>query len=233
MNRFNPYTAIHKAYRAFLFDTLLRLGRVDVEDAHDLGDTLSRLSALLSSLEHHARHEDVFLHPLLAQAGGLPLSAQEHKQHRAEIEMIRSLATDLENAVPDERDARALTLYVRTSSFVAQNLEHMIGEEKGNTAVLWSTFSDAQLIEVHGALVASIEPHVFSEIMSWMLPSLTPGELLAVISDAQSHAPTEAFNALLALASSSLSAARFTQLMNSLPAAAASLASMPPTNRHE
>ena len=44
------------------------------------------------------------------------------------------------------------------AQFVAENLTHMNVEESWNNAVLWETHSDAELIAIEQAIVASLSP---------------------------------------------------------------------------
>ena len=101
-DRIDLYAPIHKAYRAFLCDTLLRVGRVDVDDPVEFDDTVGRVTALLSSLVHHARHEDEFLHPLLMQAGQNPASVAEHAHHATDIGALQALTAQAAGAPGSE-----------------------------------------------------------------------------------------------------------------------------------
>jgi hypothetical protein len=97
----------------------------------------------------------------------------------------------------------------------------MLSEEVDNNRVLWAHYTDAQLIEVHDALVAAIEPPVFMEIMGWMLPALTPTEVAQLMLGVRASAPPEAFDALLSLAASALPPSRWKKLQAALSAAPA------------
>jgi hypothetical protein len=224
-NRVDLYAAIHKAYRAFLFDTLLRVGRIDVADPVEFDDVLARVNALLSSLRHHAKHEDNFLHPLLLAANGRrPSSAAEHVEHETAIAALETLVDDVRAAPPAEREGMALRLYRCLGAFAATDLDHMLGEEIDNNADLWRHYTDAQLIDAHNALLASIEPAVFIEIMAWMLPALTPNELVQVLEGTRANAPAPVFGALMGMAADSLPATRYAALCKRLGIASADVA---------
>ena len=105
-----------------------------------------------------------------------------------------------------------LHLYRRLGSFVAANLRHMLDEETDNNAGLWAFYTDEQLAAAHDKLLASIEPPVFMEIMSWMLPALTPRELVQVMEGTRANAPPPVLDALLFTASRTLPPARYTAL---------------------
>ena len=211
-DRIDLYAPIHKAYRAFMCDTLLRVGRVDVDDPVEFDDTIDRVTALLTSLRHHARHEDEFLHPLLVRTGQDPASIADHAHHATEIAALEALTAHAASAPLSQRAALMLHLYRRLGAFVAANLEHMLDEEIDNNAGLWAFYTDEQLVAAHNKLLASIEPPVFMEIMSWMLPALTPEELVQVMEGTRANAPPSVFDALLSTASRTLAASRYIAL---------------------
>jgi hypothetical protein len=69
--RVDLYAGIHKALRAFMTDTLLGLGRMDVEDDLDFAQGCQRVAQLLDVLQAHLEHENRFVHPAIeARAQG-------------------------------------------------------------------------------------------------------------------------------------------------------------------
>src|SRR4051812_6495084 len=56
--RFDMYCPIHKALRSFMCDTLLRAGRMDVDDAAELDSTLDQVDALLAFCLDHLEREN-------------------------------------------------------------------------------------------------------------------------------------------------------------------------------
>ena len=107
-------------------------------------------------------------------------------------------------------------LYHALSKAVADQFLHMLGEEQGNNLVLWAYYSDAEIEAMHDRLVADVKPDVLLEIMGWMLPSLTPAELAAVLADVRDKAPPPVFAALLGIAQERITPARFDRLRHAL-----------------
>jgi iron-sulfur cluster repair protein YtfE (RIC family) len=220
--RVDFYAPIHKAYRAFMSDTLVRLGRIDVDDAAEAASVIAQVRALLASMRAHIEHENNFMHPAIEATGQVCASAAQHDEHGPEIAELELLAAGVAGAPRGDRDGLVHALYHRLSLLVADNFEHMLGEEVDNNRVLWAHYTDAQIIEVHDALVAAVEPAIFMEIMGWMLPALTPRELVQVVLGARAGAPPEAFDALLSLAASTLAPERWKKLQSALSFAAGS-----------
>jgi hypothetical protein len=72
-----------------------------------------------------------------------------------------------------------------------------LGQETAHNALLWSRYTDEELLAIHDALVASIPPQEMMVAARWMLPFMNPAERLAVLADIRSKAPIEAFEAIL------------------------------------
>ena len=53
-------------------------------------------------------------------------------------------------------------------------------------------------MQLHGRLMASIDPRELLAVARWMVPALTPAERAAVIGGMKAEAPPEAFLGLLA-----------------------------------
>ena len=198
--RLDLYAPIHKALRSMMSDTLGRIGRIDVTDADDLQQGLAQLEALLSLCESHVRHENDFMHPAIEarRPAGSARIAQEHEEHLQSIAELRDEAAALRSAPADAQAMRALRLYRHLALFVAANFQHMHIEETAHNAALWTHYSDAELMQLHGRLLASIDPREHLVVARWMVPALTPAERAAVVGGMKAEAPPEAFLGLLA-----------------------------------
>ncbi|WP_420995241.1 hemerythrin domain-containing protein [Cupriavidus sp. 30B13] len=196
--RFDIYARIHKALRAFMADTLLRVGRADTDDDTELRATLDQLRELLSACEHHLHTEDRFVHP--AMEAGMPGSARrvehEHAEHVTHIAALGAMADILQALPHAARAAYARDLYRKLSLFVAENFVHMNVEETEHNAVLWAACDDAGLAGVENRIVASLPPETIGMMARWMLPNVTPAERALMLSGMRDHAP-EAFAGML------------------------------------
>ncbi len=216
--RMDMYALIHKALRAQMNDAVLTLGCVDCDDADALAHAVQTVTVLMDACAAHVQHEEQFVHPAIeARAPGASAAvAHDHQEHLAEIGQIRAAALALPAAAAPVRDAMALALYRRLTLFVAHNFEHMHVEETAHNAVLWSRYTDAELREIHDALVASIPPQEMMATLRWMAPAMTPTERTMVLGDMQQNAPAPAFEAALDVARAHLDTASWAKLARSL-----------------
>jgi hypothetical protein len=223
--RFDMYTGIHKALRALMADTLLAVGRMDVDDELELAQVSQRAIELLEFCGSHLRHENEFVHPAIeARAPGASGAiAHDHGHHEEHIARLIVAAGALRGMAPASRPAAALDLYRQLALFVADNFQHMNVEETAHNAVLWARYTDAELVEVHGALLASIPPQEMMFTARWLIPFMNPAERTAVVGDMRAHAPAPAFAALIDVVRPHLSDREWVKLADSLglpPAAA-------------
>ena len=216
--RMDLYALIHKALRAQMSDALLTLGCADCTDADDLARAVHTVTVLMDACAAHVQHEEHFVHPAIeARAPGASASvAHDHQEHLTEIAQIRAAALALPAAAAPVRDAMALALYRRLALFVAHNFEHMHVEETAHNAVLWSRYTDAELMAIHDALVASIPPQQMMATLRWMAPAMTPFERTMVLGDMQQHAPAPAFEAAMDVARTHLDSGSWAKLARSL-----------------
>lgn len=216
--RFDMYSGIHKALRALMADSLLALGRMDSNDAADVAQCAERVRGLLAICAGHVRHENDFVHAAIeARAPGASAAiAHEHEDHVQHIAGLGDLVTAVCNAAPEHRAAAAARLYRELALFVADNFRHMHVEETAHNAVLWARYTDAELVEIHDALVASVPPQEMMAIARWLVPSVNPLERLHLLLDMRAKAPAEAFEAIIATVLPHLTAGEWAKLANGL-----------------
>lgn len=197
--RHDIYAGIHKAMRHFMTDTLVRLGSLEVRDEAEVEAVLGQLHALLDECVRHLEHENDFLHPALeaCRAGTSARIAEEHEEHREHIDALRHDARQLRAEAVDRRPALALRLYRHLALFVADNLRHMHHEETVHNAMLWSHYTDDELLALHGRLLATLPPEEVFLVTRWMVPAMTPRERVAMLEGARARAPQGAFAALV------------------------------------
>jgi hypothetical protein len=204
--RYDMYRLIHKGLRAFMADTLVAVGSIDVDDAAGTAEVLGRMRGLLAFCRSHLGHEDDFVHPAMeARAPGSSRNAAlDHAEHAEAFLALEGAAAALEAAMAERRshafraDA-AHALYGLLATFVGENLVHMGVEESHNNAVLWRTHADAELMAIEQAIVAAQAPQEQALTIRWIAAAATPAERAAFLLDIRRAAPAEAFDGILAL----------------------------------
>ena len=197
--RVDMYSGIHKALRALMADTLLAVGRMDADDDLERAQVTQRVLELLAFCTVHLQHENAFVHAALeARAPGASAAiAHEHEEHQADIARLAELAAQARDAAPALRPQAQQQLYRELALFVAGNFRHMHVEETAHNAVLWARYTDAELVAVHDALVASIPPDEMLATLRWLVPFMNPVERAGLLADLRGKAPEAAFQAIV------------------------------------
>jgi len=214
--RLDLYAGIHKALRAFMAETLVRVGRIDVADPADRDEALAQLEQLLAFCADHLRHESDFIHTAIEarQPAGAAKVAEEHVEHAESIAALREEAAALRRAPACEAAPLALRLYRHFALFVAENLQHMHVEETVHNALLWQHYGDAELAELHGRLMASLSPEDKLQAMRWILPASSPNERAAMVGAMKAELPPEALLGVMAMLRPHLDARGWNKLAN-------------------
>lgn len=216
--RMDMYTGIHKALRAFMADTLLGLGRMDVHDDLEFAQTCDRVMQMLDFCRLHLHHENQFVHVAMEarQPGSSQRVDREHDEHEQAIVALAAGVTCLLSCAGPSRPAATQALYRQLALFIAHNFEHMHEEETAHNLVLWNRYSDEELARIHDALVASISPQEMLVMARWLVPFMSPSERTALLSGLQQHAPKPVLAAVLAHVQPHLTQQEWAKLARSL-----------------
>lgn len=216
--RFDLYAGIHKALRLFMSRTLCQLGSTDASDAEALRAALDQLQRLLTLCAAHLKHEENFVHPALQKvAGGACASVcADHAHHREAIAQLGEDAAQIPGLPLAHRAAALNALYRAVAVFVGENFSHMEVEEREHNAMLWSQYSDKELMALEGRIVASIEPPLMMESLHWFIPALSPAERAGMLGGMRAGMPAPVFQAVLDIARRTLDMNAHAQLMRAL-----------------
>jgi hypothetical protein len=215
--RIDLYTGIHKALRLFMNDTLARVGRLDHDDPVDLNATLAQLQSLLDACRSHVVKENKFVHTAIEARcpGASERVGSEHAEHLDAIAALEAEAAAL-RALPTA--GAALRLYRHLARFVGENFLHMHVEESAHNGALWAAYSDAELLEIHQRILASIDPAEMALLLRWMVPAMSPAERAAMLGSMQMQMqmPPEAMRCVLEIVRPHLDDSAWGKLARSL-----------------
>jgi hypothetical protein len=197
--RFDIYASIHKAIRMIMGETLVAVGRADAADPASVRQVLAQVRSLLDFCEMHVKDEDEFVHSAIRARApewqGETLA--DHVHHAAEIAALRSVAGAIEEAAPAARAPGFAQLYQQLAVFVGENYLHMAVEESENNRMLWALYTDAELVAIHDALIASLPPQAVAESTRLILIAATPAERAGMLHMVRQTAPEPVFDGIL------------------------------------
>lgn len=207
MQRYNSFNMIHKALRAMMYDTALTLQQTYFANVEESGIALSKVETIINELEQHAYHEDTFMLPAI-EAFEPQLVEEFEKEHVADIEIGNRLTTllniyrSLETS--EERINCGSCISKSFRDFMVFNIEHMAKEEIEINRVLWTNYTDQELLELNGRLTASIPPEQKMVAAKWMLRSINKAEAITWLKAVKQTSPSFVFEALYQMAETEL-----------------------------
>ena len=216
--RHEMYTAIHKALRLLMAETLTTLSRTDAAKEAEVAAALRLVRELTTLCRLHLHTENQFIHTAMEarRPGSANLAAQDHVGHEVAIERVEADALAVEKSSGEARASLIFTLYSRIAVFVGENYEHMNEEETHNQSVLWETYSDDELRGIEGAIVGSHTPDETAAAMRWMIPALPGPQAAALVGGLRAAMPEHVFSGLVGLIAAHPGARQDARLMHAL-----------------
>ncbi|WP_372781536.1 hemerythrin domain-containing protein [Phenylobacterium sp.] len=196
----NFYNQIHKGLRLRLSQLLAQSGSCSGDDPEALAGLLRDLRFQIHVSEHHLANEDAFIHTALeARApGSTARLARDHEQHRQTFEALETAICAVEAAKPAARAAALKALYLRYSTFVADDFAHMAEEELLILPVLQSLFSDEELIGIEGRIMSALSPEMMMGFGGFIVRAGTRAERIRLLTAVRAKAPPQAFAGMMA-----------------------------------
>lgn len=207
-SRYNMYEVVHKALRARLSATLVSIGRLDADIDACVQELAADVQTTLVMMRGHLASENAFVHVAMeARApGSAKRIADEHVHHEEDIRILEEAVAALLHAAPAERAVLAKRLYVMFDLFVQDNLVHMRYEEDHHNAVLWSVYSDDEILGIERELVAAIPPEKKAMYLNSMLPAVPTRDRVKLLGGLRASVPPQAFDGIYASVASLLDA---------------------------
>lgn len=206
--RYNMYEVIHKALRARLSGTLTAIGQLDADNEACVQELAAEVQTTLAMMRGHLESENAFVHVAMeARApGSTQRIADEHVHHEEDIRILDDACNALLHGTPAERAVLAGRLYVMFDLFVQDNLVHMRYEEDHHNAVLWSAYSDEEILAIEHALVAAIPPEKKALYLHSMLPAVPTRDRVKLLGGLRASVPPQAFAGIYASVAARLDA---------------------------
>jgi hypothetical protein len=193
--RHDIYGPIHKGLRFGSAHLLVRLGSADWRDAGESTALLAALRLHLALAKEHLEHEDAEYHPLLRLRAGEVAAALEadHRDHYRTFDELAALIEAVEAMAGEARQLAARALYLRFSTYFADDLEHMAREETVALPLFHAHFDDAELMAMEGRVIGSIAPDRLVAYYNLMLPGMSPFERATFLRYVRATAPAGAY----------------------------------------
>ena len=202
VSRRNYFNNVHKAVRAGLFETSLRVARTDFGDPEAAAATARDVVDLMDFLDEHAGHEHDFVFPeLVSFAPTLAADLEVEHSKLGELQMkVRALAHRVHRSSSRVRGETGPQLARVLTVLVTEQLRHLDREETEVNVAAWANRTDDELAQIQTRAQAAMPAETRDRFTKKMLPALNVGEQVELLSGARKTLPAPAFAALVALA---------------------------------
>lgn len=197
--RHDPYGAVHKGIRAAHMRCLVAIGASDATSDAQIDRLVAEISEHLAMCGTHLEDENAVLHVALdaRRPGASAHAAEDHDDHLQSFAELKALLSQLVAAAPDKRAPVLAALYRRFGRFVADDLLHMEHEEHVLLPELQAAFTDAELRELEGRIVATIAPEHMVLFLDAMLEAMPEADGTAMLDAMRAGMPPAAYVALM------------------------------------
>ncbi|MCU0853443.1 MAG: hypothetical protein MUF63_00670 [Rhodobacteraceae bacterium] len=197
--RHDPYGAVHKGIRAAHMRCLVAIGAADATSDAQIDRLVAEISEHLAMCGTHLEDENAVLHVALdaRRPGATAHAAEDHDDHLQSFAELTALLAQLAIAAPDNRAPVLAALYRRFGRFVADDLLHMEHEEHVLLPDLQAAFTDEELRELEGRIVATIPPERMVLFLDAMLEAMPLADGTAMLGAMQAGMPPGAYAALM------------------------------------
>lgn len=198
-NRHDPYGAVHKGIRAAHMRCLVAIGATDAASDTAVQRLLADLTDHLAMCNTHLGDENSFLHTALEtrRPGASAHAAEDHDDHLQSFRELNGLIDRLASTTREQRPALIAQLYRRFGRFVAEDLLHMEHEEHVLLPELQSAFTDPELQELEGRIVAAISPEHMVLFMDAILSALPSSDSAAMLAAMKTAMPPAVYATLM------------------------------------
>ena len=205
--RFNIFNQIHKGLRAMLYELALEIQQADFSEVEEAEALVQEVEQVVSFFTAHAEHEDRFILPAVARHNAriIEAFAHDHLEDGWLADLLLKSVQAWRAATDAQTRARAGSeLFYHFTEFTAFNLVHMNKEERFLNEVLWSCYSDRELLELERQILASVPPDILAVESRWMMKGMSNPEIIGWLRGVKQAAPEALFFSFLALAEEEL-----------------------------
>jgi len=211
-------TKIHKGLRKALFELSCCAGKTDGLSDDDVISLAKLFNEVMRFVELHNRNEELYVLPLLVKkfSASSKRAEKEHFLIDKQIEFLKRNFNNLVSSSIKERKLKTEVFYHLLNDFISAFLQNMLNRELDTSKLLRENCSEDELNSSLKKFIKNTSPQDLMMMFRYILPALNRTEVVELITHIKQTAHQPAFNAVMVLAGSILSADEYDYLMENL-----------------
>jgi hypothetical protein len=212
MSRPDLFTPGHRALRAMLYDTALKVQTADFSEKEKAKAALDNLETCLSWFEAHHHLEEKLIFPD-ARRFVPEIVDKLLSQHQEFMKKLIS-ARDLGNTIRGiDHAGEAVDAGGRLNKLAddlfAYFLSHLVYEEASILPATWENYTDPELMAIQSSVQADMTMEQIREWNGWFFPAQNDPDLAGMFKGLKMSAPPPVFEAMSRAAEAALGAERW------------------------
>jgi hypothetical protein len=207
-NRPDIYSKVHKGLRKALFDLSYTTGNTDFANDESLVALAKLYHDVVKFLHEHEKNEELYQLPLLERKipGSVKQDNLEHEIIEKKINLLNRSFNNLISSSNGDRKLKGEVFYHLLNEFISDYLNHMRDEELETARLFYEHCTDEEINSVFKKIVANMMPQNMMLMLKYMIPAINEYERVELLKGIKANALQPAFNAIMILTQSLLSA---------------------------
>jgi hypothetical protein len=219
MERYNIFNQVHKALRAFLYDTAIQAQQTDFACAHEATQTLEKIGEAIYHFSQHAFYVEQFLFPFIKEHNPVLTETfrQQYQLNTALAMRLKGLMNVYYHAVStaEKTDAGRPVLKAFTG-FLVTSLDFMMKEDNLINNTLWRHYSDTALQGLEKEIVSRLPPKDLAALSKWIIKGMNNTEIIDWLRSIEKNTVTCIFSTFFASAEKELPEYRWQKIQEAL-----------------
>lgn len=196
--RMNIYGFPHKGLRNALGQWQFQASKLDITSEAQIRSFQKLSDAICLLLTLHQQAEDEIVLPAIEARAP---SATHHNSHEHDRlhRMLENIQGAARNLSTGGSPSQITSLAALIDQFISNYLLHMAEEETEMNEVIWSHFTDDELMTWQGAIMAKLTPEQKMLWFKYIIPALNPFERQLMLGNVRANAPAEAYEAIITM----------------------------------
>lgn len=211
-NRVNIYAFPHKGLKNALSQLLHTIGKANSANPAEITQVQTLTKEVITLLHLHQEAEDSCVMAPLSHCAEDAAHAC-HAEHTRLHDMVNAIERDVAKLSEGSCADKLEDVYQSVGLFYADYLKHMAEEESALNEAIWSHFSDEEILQWQGEIMAKLTLEQQLVWFKYIVPALNPMERQILLGGVKANAPEPAYAQVITMLESVLTSEELAPLV--------------------